>query len=58
MIVLLAAERGMVAADIAAVVRMYEVTVRRWLVRYQAKDLEERQGAPLSRVVLAQDSVA
>jgi len=35
--VLLAAERGMVAAEIAAVVRQDEETVRRWLVRYQAE---------------------
>jgi transposase len=35
----LAAERGMVAAEIAAVVRQDEVTVRRWLGRYQAEGL-------------------
>ena len=51
LIVLLAAERGMVAAEIAAVVRMHEETVRRWLVRYQAEGLEglrddPRSGAP------------
>lgn len=39
LIVLLAAERGMVAAEIAAVVRMHEHSVRRWLVRYQAEGL-------------------
>ena len=52
LIVLLAAERGMVAAEIAAVVRMHEETVRRWLVRYQAEGLKgladaPRPGAPL-----------
>ncbi len=49
--VLLAAERGMVAAEIAAVVRQDEETVRRWLVRYQAEGLAGlaalvRMGAP------------
>ena len=39
LIVRLAAERRMVAAEIAAVVRMHEHTVRRWLVRYQAEGL-------------------
>ena len=48
LIVLLAAERGMVAADIAAVVRMHEESVRRWLVRYQAEGLEGLQDAPRS----------
>ena len=43
---LLAAERGMVAADIAAVVRTHEETVRRWLVRYQAEGLEGLRDAP------------
>jgi transposase len=51
LIVLLAAERRMVAPEIAAVVRMHEETVRRWLVRYQAEGLEglrddPRSGAP------------
>ena len=46
LIVLLAAERGMVAADIAAVVRMHEETVRRWLVRYQAEGLEGLKDSP------------
>ena len=46
LIVLLAAERGMVAAEIAAVVRMHEETVRRWLVRYQAEGLEGLMDAP------------
>ena len=48
LIVLLAAERRMVAADIAAVVRMHEETVRRWLVRYQAEGLEGLQDSPRS----------
>ena len=39
LMVLLAAERGMVAAEIAAIVRQDEETVRRWLVRYQAEGL-------------------
>lgn len=34
LIVRLATERGMVAPEIAAVVRMNEETVRRWLIRY------------------------
>lgn len=46
LIVLLAAERGMVAAEIAAVVRMHEETVRRWLIRYQAEGLEGLMDAP------------
>ena len=51
LMVLLAAERGMVAAEIAAVVRQHEETVRRWLVRYEAEGLAGladvvRLGAP------------
>jgi len=51
LMVLLAAERGMVAAEIAAVVRQDEETVRRWLARYQAEGLAGladvvRTGAP------------
>src|SRR5829696_2659418 len=51
LMVLLAAERGMVAAEIAAVVRQDEETVRRWLVRYRAEGLAGladvvRVGAP------------
>lgn len=34
LIVPLATERRLVAADIASVVRMHEETVRRWLVRH------------------------
>jgi transposase len=46
LIVLLAAERGMVAPEIAAVVRMHEETVQRWLVRYGAEGLEGLKDAP------------
>ncbi len=46
LMVLLAAERRMVAADIAAVVRHDEETVRRWLVRYQAEGVEGLSDAP------------
>lgn len=46
LIVLLAAERGMVAPEIAAVVRLNEETVRRWLVRYQAEGLVGLQDSP------------
>src|SRR5687767_4945984 len=45
-IVLLAAERRLVAAEIAAVVRMHEETVRRWRARYQAEGLEGLMDAP------------
>lgn len=48
LIVLLAAERGMVAPEIAAVVRMDEQTVRQWLVRYQAEGLEGLKDSPRS----------
>jgi transposase len=46
LMVLLAAERGMVAAEIAAMVRHHEETVRRWLVRYQAEGLTGLTDAP------------
>lgn len=46
LMVLLAAERGMVAAEIAGVVRQDEETVRRWLVRYQAEGLAGLTDAP------------
>jgi transposase len=46
LMVLLAAERGMVAAEIAAVVREHEETVRRWLARYQAEGLAGLSDAP------------
>ena len=43
---LLAAERRLVAADIAAVIRMHEETVRRWLLRDQAEGLAGPEDAP------------
>lgn len=51
LMVLLAAERRMLAAEIAVVVRNYEEIVRRWLVRHQAQGVEglsdtPRSGAP------------
>ena len=46
LMVLLSAERGMVAAEIAAVVRQDEETVRRGLVRYQAEGLNGLADAP------------
>ena len=51
LMVLLAAEQGLVAAQIAALVRLHEETVRRWLLRYQAEGLAglddlPRCGAP------------
>jgi len=46
LMVLLAAERGMVAAEIAAAVREHEQTVRRWLLRYQAEGLRGLSDAP------------
>ena len=44
--ILLAAERGLVAAEIAAIVRQNEETVRRWLVRYQAEGIAGLSDAP------------
>ncbi len=44
--VLLTAERGLVAADIAAVVRQDEETVRRWLARYEAEGPAGLSDAP------------
>jgi hypothetical protein len=46
LMVLLAAERGLVAAQIAAVVREHEQTVRRWLVRYRAEGRAGLSDAP------------
>jgi len=43
---LLAAERQMVAADIAAIVRENEQTVRRWMKRYMAEGVEGLKDAP------------
>jgi len=44
--VLLAAERKMVAAEIAAIVRESEPTVRRWLKRYMAEGIEGLRDRP------------
>jgi transposase len=44
--ILLAAERNMVACEIAAIVRKDEQTVRRWLKRYVAEGCEGLQDAP------------
>ncbi len=44
--VLLAAERRLVAAEIATVVRQDEQTVRRWLLRYQAEGTAGLADAP------------
>ena len=44
--ILLAAERNMVACEIAAIVRKDEQTVRRWLKRYVAEGIEGLQDAP------------
>lgn len=44
--VLLAAERSLVAADIAAIVRQDEETVRRWLARYEAEGAPGLSDAP------------
>jgi transposase len=44
--VLLAAERGLIAAEIAAIVRTDEQTVRRWLKRYQSRGLEGLHDSP------------
>ena len=44
--VLLAAERGLSAAQIAQIVRASEETVRRWLKRYMAEGVEGLKDAP------------
>jgi len=46
--ILLAAERGMVAAEVAAIVRQDEETVRRWFARYLAEGVEGLSDAPRS----------
>jgi transposase len=43
---LLAAEKQMVAAEIAAIVREDEQTVRRWMKRYMAEGIEGLKDAP------------
>lgn len=44
--VLLAAERGLTASEIAEIVRQSEETVRRWLKRYLAEGVEGLRDAP------------
>jgi transposase len=44
--ILLAAEQGLVAAEIAAIVRQDEETVRRWFARYLAEGIEGLSDAP------------
>ena len=46
--VLLAAEQGLVAAEIAPIVRQDEETVRRWFARYLAEGVEGLSDAPRS----------
>jgi transposase len=45
-IVLLAAEQGMVAAQIGSIVRLNEESVRRWLKRYEAEGIEGLKDDP------------
>lgn len=45
-IVLLATERGLVAHEIGALVRLDEQSVRRWLKRYMAEGIEGLQDKP------------
>ena len=47
--VLLAAEQGLVAAEIAPIVRQDEETVRRWFARYHAEGVGGLSDAPRSR---------
>ncbi|EIM30401.1 helix-turn-helix domain-containing protein [Microvirga lotononidis] len=44
LMILLSAERHLVAAEIAGIVRQHEETVRRWLARYQAEGLSGLAG--------------
>jgi transposase len=44
--VLLAVEKGLIAAEIAELVRADEQTVRRWLKRYQARGLDGLYDSP------------
>jgi len=46
--ILLAAEQGLVAAEIAPIVRQDEETVRRWFARYLAEGVEGLSDAPRS----------
>ena len=50
LMVLLAAERRMVAAEIASILRQHEETVRRWLARYEAEGTAGLCDAPRSGV--------
>jgi transposase len=45
-IILLAAEKGMVAAQIAEIVRLSEESVRQWLKRYHAEGIEGLKDKP------------
>jgi len=45
-VVLLAAEKGLVAAEIGAIVRLSEESVRRWLKRYEAEGMEGLKDVP------------
>jgi transposase len=45
-IILLATEQGMVAPQIAAIVRLNEESVRKWLKRYQAEGIEGLKDNP------------
>lgn len=45
--ILLSAEKGMVAAEIAEIVRRDEQTVRRWLKRYLAEGVEGLKDRPM-----------
>jgi transposase len=45
-LVLLAAEKGLVAAEIGAIVRLSEESVRRWLKRYEPEGIEGLKDAP------------
>jgi transposase len=45
-VVLLAAEKGLVAAEIGTIVRLSEESVRRWLKRYEVEGLEGLKDAP------------
>jgi len=49
-LILLAAEQGMVATEVAAIVRQDEETVRRWFARYLAEGVEGLSDAPRSGV--------
>jgi len=46
--ILLAAEQGMVASEIATIIRESDQTVRRWLKRYMAEGIEGLADAPRS----------